>query len=401
MARACRSARRRPRRRRPGAASSSSGAAASVSTVRLWTSSEWRSSSSARAEGGADRRDRVRRRGPRRSWGPRAPPGGSAADQQLARAHQRLAVDADVGLAGRRSRGGSGPGPCRRSPPRRRRRRGRCRGSSRPRAARRSAPPSRWCRSRARRRWSPARRRGFAAARAAARPRRRSRRPGGRPRPSSSTGSETRPIEAIVPSTTSVPSAVPSIGAMKPSPHGRLPNAPGAVRSPASGIASRSPSPSRRSEPFAHVTRASAPAVRTAGDRGALAAQALHVRRHHPGEHLLGRAGQGRDPHPGLGRRLARGRVRERLHRRAEDDVGRRHRRGDRARRLGPGLGPLGDQREDAVGAERGRPRRESARRARSSPGWRPRAPPRPRAPRGNRARPRSPARSRSPIGPS
>ncbi len=71
-------------------------------------------------------------------------------------------------------------------------------------------------------------------------------------------------MEAIVPSTTSVPAALPSMGAMKPSPHGRLPNAPGAVKSPASGIASRLPSPSSRSEPFAHVTRASPPAVRMA-----------------------------------------------------------------------------------------------------------------------------------------
>ena len=80
----------------------------------------------------------------------------------------------------------------------------------------------------------------------------------------SSIGSASRPIEAIVPSTTSVPSAVPSIGAMKPSPAGRFPNAPGAVRSPASAIASRSPRPSRRSEPSGQVIRASEPAVSAA-----------------------------------------------------------------------------------------------------------------------------------------
>ena len=80
----------------------------------------------------------------------------------------------------------------------------------------------------------------------------------------SSTGSATAPIAAIVPSTTRVPRALPSTGAMNPSPQGRLPKAPGALSSPASAIASRSPSPSRRSEPFAQVIRASAPALSSA-----------------------------------------------------------------------------------------------------------------------------------------
>ncbi len=68
------------------------------------------------------------------------------------------------------------------------------------------------------------------------------------------------PTPAIEPSTTSVPSPVPSSGAMKPSPQGRLPKAPRAVSSPASGIAVRPSSPSRRSLPLAQVIRASEPA---------------------------------------------------------------------------------------------------------------------------------------------
>ncbi len=46
---------------------------------------------------------------------------------------------------------------------------------------------------------------------------------------------------------------------MKPSPQGRLPKAPRPVSSPASGIAVRPSSPSRRSLPRAQVIRASAP----------------------------------------------------------------------------------------------------------------------------------------------
>ena len=157
-------------------------------------------------------------------------------------------------------------------------------------------------------------------------------------------------MPAIVPSTTSVPSAVPSIGAMKPSPHGRLPNAPGAVRSPASGSASRSPRPSRRSDPRALVTRASLPGGEPVGDRLALAAQALDVGAHHAGEHLLRHPGQRRDPHPRLGRRPAGLGVRERLQRRAEHDVGGRHRRGDGGGWLGAVRLALGDQGQNAVG---------------------------------------------------
>src|SRR4029077_15868816 len=52
----------------------------------------------------------------------------------------------------------------------------------------------------------------------------------------SRTGDSTSPTAAIEPSTTSVPSAVPSTGAMTPSPQGRLPKAPLAESSPASTI---------------------------------------------------------------------------------------------------------------------------------------------------------------------
>ena len=115
------------------------------------------------------------------------------------------------------------------------------------------------------------------------------RRPGGRPRPSArparrrgrSPRSSRRPPAC--------PRAVPSIGAMKPSPQGRLPKAPGALRSPASGIPSRSP----EAEPQVGPVRVGDPRLsargQQLGDRLALAAQALDVGRHHPREHLLGR----------------------------------------------------------------------------------------------------------------
>ena len=75
----------------------------------------------------------------------------------------------------------------------------------------------------------------------------------------SETGVSSRPTPAIEPSTTSVPSAVPSSGAMKPSPQGRLPKAPRLLRSPASAIAMRPSRPRRRSLPWRQVIRASEP----------------------------------------------------------------------------------------------------------------------------------------------
>ena len=75
------------------------------------------------------------------------------------------------------------------------------------------------------------------------------------------TGSAGIPTPAIVPSTTRVPSQLPSIGAMKPSPQGRLPKAFSWPSSPASGIATRSPRPSRKSVPFGQVMWALSEAV--------------------------------------------------------------------------------------------------------------------------------------------
>ncbi len=131
----------------------------------------------------------------------------------------------------------------------------------------------------------------------AGRPRRRSRRSGGRPRSVRWTGDSTRPIAAIEPSTTSVPSAVPSTGAMKPSPQGRLPKAPLAVSSPASTIPSRPSSEKRRSLPLPSVMRASEPRVQRVDDRPAAPAHLVEVAVHQPRQHLFGDAGQRRDPH--------------------------------------------------------------------------------------------------------
>ena len=70
------------------------------------------------------------------------------------------------------------------------------------------------------------------------------------------------------------------------------------------------------------------------GDHAAPAPQPIHVRAHHPRQHLLGHPRKRRDPRPRLARRLARGGVRERLDGRREHDVGGGHRRGQRAWRL-------------------------------------------------------------------
>src|SRR5215207_2054384 len=59
----------------------------------------------------------------------------------------------------------------------------------------------------------------------------------------------------------------PASGEMKPSPHGRLPNAPSALRSPSSAIASRPPRSSVRSVPRGHVTCASSALVSSSATR--------------------------------------------------------------------------------------------------------------------------------------
>src|SRR5882757_1792214 len=75
----------------------------------------------------------------------------------------------------------------------------------------------------------------------------------------SRTGDSTSPTAAIEPSTTRVPSAVPSTGAMNPSPQGRLPKAPLAESSPASTIPSRPSIEKLRSLPLRQVIRTCEP----------------------------------------------------------------------------------------------------------------------------------------------
>ena len=77
---------------------------------------------------------------------------------------------------------------------------------------------------------------------------------------------------------------------MKPSPQGRLPNAPGAVRSPSSAIPSRPVRSSRRSVPRGQVTCASPAAVEQLGDRAAARGHRREVARHQAREHVLGDA---------------------------------------------------------------------------------------------------------------
>ena len=254
--------------------------------MRPWSASVWRSSSAA----------------PRAEGAPRAASSAAAvaalgdvgdgeqvgiASAQTSSSPPRtiaVAVDFDGRFQRRRSRGGRGPGRCRRSPPRRRRRRGRCRGSSRPRGCCRSGSPSRWCRSRARRRWSRPRRAAVSSSISCA--------PSVAGRVdqvaaldrSAATGDSTRPTPAIEPSTTSVPSAVPSTGAMKPSPQGRLPKAPRGREFAGVGdrLAALESEPSGRCR-WRQVIRASEPRLSSVGDRPAAAAQLVHVGAHHAG----------------------------------------------------------------------------------------------------------------------
>ncbi len=132
-------------------------------------------------------------------------------------------------------------------------------------------------------------------------------------------------MPAIEPSTTRVPAAV--AGEMNPSPQGRLPKAPRAFSSPASGMAVRPSRPRRRSLPLAQVTLASEAPVRRSATAPPLRRRLLHVGAHHAGEHLGGHAGKGGDPGAGLARGLAGRGVGERLDRRRQDDIGCGHRR--------------------------------------------------------------------------
>ena len=167
----------------------------------------------------------------------------------------------------------------------------------------------------------------------------------------SATGVSSSPTSAIEPSTTSVPSAVPSTGAMKPSPQGRLPKAPRLPSSPASTIPRRPSSPIRRSLPCRQVIRASEPrlrAVTTAQPRRRISSRSPVISRLSISSVTPGKRA---DADAGLAGDLARRGVRKRLDRRGEDDVGRGHRRGNRAGRLGGGRVPLGDHGQGRVGA--------------------------------------------------
>ena len=164
----------------------------------------------------------------------------------------------------------------------------RCRGSSRPRGRSRSASRARWCPRRARRGWSPARPPPRAWP-AAARP------PGPPPRSAArrATVRTCSPLARPIPAsdaTTRRPS--PEIGAMKPSPHGRLPNAPGSPsgrrrrRWPARPLRSKVKSEPRGQVKCALSWRRSA-ARATASERRLSSAKSA---RHQPREQVLGDA---------------------------------------------------------------------------------------------------------------
>ena len=131
---------------------------------------------------------------------------------------------------------------------------------------------------------------------------------------------------------TIVPS--PPAGAMKPSPHGRFPKMPRAVRSPSSGMPSRPRRSSRRSVPRGQVTCASSASVRSCATAAQRRVIVVEVGRHQAGEHVLGDARQRRAAGAVLAGGLARDRVAQRRLARREEDVARGERGGDRARRL-------------------------------------------------------------------
>src|ERR1019366_84358 len=74
----------------------------------------------------------------------------------------------------------------------------------------------------------------------------------------------------------------PPAGAMKPSPQGRFPNAPAAVRSPSSDRPVRPPRSSRKSDPRGHVSRASSASpssAATAWERDAIRSKSIAIAR--------------------------------------------------------------------------------------------------------------------------
>ena len=109
---------------------------------------------------------------------------------------------------------------------------------------------------------------------------------------------------------TTVPS--PNAGAMKPSPHGRFPNAPLAPSSPSSG----DPRPAVERELEVGSLRArhvrAGAAVEQVGHGLRPRRHRVEVDRHHAREHVLGDAGHRRATGATVGGALARGRVAER-----------------------------------------------------------------------------------------
>ena len=288
------------------------------------------------AERVCDRVDRSRRHAPRRRWG--WPAGESSAVRVRGREHPAtgiedpLSVDVQAWRRSRQHRDGSAPTPCRRCPRSPRTPRAPSRGSSRPPAR----CPVSWARSLvptpSSARFSP----GFAVRpeefdELRAEPALR-RRPAGRRAPSA--WPVHRSAQAARGSRRPAARRRP-VGAMKPSPQGRLPNAPRVVRSPSSAMPGRPLSSSVRSVPRGQETCAAVGVLQQRRDRARACGHQLEVGRHHAREHVLGDARHRRAARTGVARALARRGVTERARGRRDVDITRGQRGGQRRRRLG------------------------------------------------------------------
>ena len=142
---------------------------------------------------------------------------------------------------------------------------------------------------------------------------------------------------SVMPVTSDDAAMVPSpvAGATKPSPHGRLPKAPGAVRSPSSAIA-RAPG---QAEPEVAAARAGEVRLfricQQIGDRPAAGGHRVEVDAHESREELLVHAGERRAARAVLRGGLPGDGVRQRRQARAEERGAGRERRRDRLGRLG------------------------------------------------------------------
>ena len=142
----------------------------------------------------------------------------------------------------------------------------------------------------------------------------------------------------------------PLSGATKPSPQGRLPKEPGAVRSPSSAMPWRPVRSRRRSVPRGQVTCASSALREQVGDRAAAGGQDVEVDVHEPAQHVGRDGGHRRAAGAVVGRALARLRVRERARGRRDEDVARGEGLGDRRRRLDAVVLARGHDGEHRVG---------------------------------------------------